>query len=426
MPALTLASEGRRALVDLAPRLSGIPDDAIARPHTDPHAAGATGVLVADYLAQTELAASLPALGFDTAAARELGKVARAILVLVEDLGGDYLTDAKSVPGDLVQRGEAVRGQMLAALEKAFHADVQVMMWVEAIKLGAGVVDLVYDLRTVADLANARLPATSEARGELLDRARSTADALEFALRADESAEHGRMRGAIARLWTMFVPSYEKAATAGRALTRSAGKERQFPPLALVASHRRAHRRPLSLVPGRVSVVPAPAKPPPLPPKAMKVAPPPDSSPVRVLRSDPPPPLDIAVDPVIAEDVRVHAEHEDRQSWSESRRSHRQVVELEVGISSESNFYIGFTENLSEGGVFVATYTSKPIGSKVEVVLSFPNGEEMRVPGIVRWLREATSEGWPGLGVQFESLTADDEKNIRKFLSLREPMFYDV
>ncbi len=423
MPALTLASEGRRALVDLAPRLAGIPDDAIARPHTDPHAAAVTGVLVGDYLAQAELAARLPALGFDTAAAEELGKVARAILVLVEDLGGDYLTDAKGVPGDLVQRGEAVRGQMLAALEKAFHAEVQVMMWVEAIKLGAGVVDLVYDLRTVAELATTRLPTTSEVLGETLDRARSTADALEFALREGESAEHARMRSAIARLWTLFVPSYEKAATAGRALTRSEGKERQFPPLALVSSHRRAHRRPLSLVPGRVSVMPAIPKPPPLPPNAHK---PPDSSPVRVLRSDPPPPLDTAVDQVIAEDVRAHAEHEDRQSWSESRRSHRQVVELEVGISSESNFYIGFTENLSEGGVFVATYTSKPIGSKVEVVLSFPNGEEMRVPGVVRWLREATSEGWPGLGVQFESLTEGDEKNIRKFLSLREPMFYDV
>lgn len=423
MPHLSLASEGRRALVELAPRLAGIPEDAIARPHTDPHAAAVTGVLVADYLSQAELGPRLTEAGSSTAAAAELGKIARALHALVEDLGGDYLTDAKSVPGDLLQRGEGVRATILGALEKAFHADLDVVQWIEAIKLGSGVVDLVYDLRTVADLGQRRLSDMGEVRAEAapaIEKARATADALEFALRAGESAEHAKMRSAIARLWTVFVPAYEKAAAAGRAVTRSEGKERHFPPLALVASHRRAQSKPLSLVPGRSSVTPpvVPA-PPPLPNAT-------DTGEVRVLRSEPPPPLEAAVSPAVAADVRAHAEHEDRQSWSESRRSHRQTVEIEVGISTESNFFVGFTENLSEGGVFVATYALKPIGSVVDVVLTFPNGEDLRVPGVVRWLRESSTEGWPGMGVQFEHLSPADEQNIRKFLALREPMFYDV
>jgi uncharacterized protein (TIGR02266 family) len=128
----------------------------------------------------------------------------------------------------------------------------------------------------------------------------------------------------------------------------------------------------------------------------------------------------------VAADVRAHAEHEDRQSWSESRRRPRQTVEIEVGISSESNFFVGFTENVSEGGVFVATYALKPVGAHVDVVLTFPSGASIQVPGVVRWLRDASSEGWPGMGVQFEQLSPEDETNIRKFLSLREPMFYDV
>lgn len=419
MGTLSLASEGRRALVELGQRLAAIPEDAIQRPHTDPHAAAVTGVLVADYLTHSELAKRLPEADLDESAAKDLGRIARALLVLVEDLGGDYLTDAKSVPGDLVQRGEAMRGAVLTALEKAFHTELDVMLWVEAIKLGAGVVDLVYDLRTVADLGNARLADMGEVRAEAapaIEKARATADALEFALRAGESAEHGKMRSAISRLWTMFVPAYERAAAAGRTLTRSEGKERQFPQLALVASHRRARSKPLSLVPGRLSVAPA----------KMPSAPPVPSDDVRVLRSEPPPPLDAALGHAVAADVRAHAEHEDRQSWSEARRTHRQVVEIEVGIATESNFFVGFTENLSEGGVFVATYALKPIGSHVDVVLTFPSGEALRVPGVVRWLREASNEGWPGMGVRFEKLSADDEKNIRKFLSLREPMFYDV
>jgi uncharacterized protein (TIGR02266 family) len=427
MGSLTLVDAGRRALVELAHRVAAIPDDAIARPHTDPHAAAVTGVLVADYLAQGTFASPLEEAGTSVEAATDLGKVARALLVLVEDLGGDYLTDAKDVPGDLVQRGEGVRSVVLDALERAFHTDLSVVQWVEAIKLGSGVVDLVYDLRTVADLAHARFaeaaPDVRDAHAEAagaIEKAREAAAALEFALREGESAEHARLRGTIGRLWTMFVPAYEKAAAAGRTLTRSDGKERQFPPLALVASHRRAQSRPLSLVPGRASAPPAATG------DVVGAGAGPGGDDVRVLRSEPPPALDTAVSASVAADVRAHAEHEDRQSWSESRRRQRQTVEIEVGISSESNFFVGFTENLSEGGVFVATYARKPIGAHVDVVLTFPNGASIQVPGVVRWLRDASSEGWPGMGVQFEQLSPEDEKNIRKFLSLREPMFYDV
>ena len=42
----------------------------------------------------------------------------------------------------------------------------------------------------------------------------------------------------------------------------------------------------------------------------------------------------------------------------DNRRRHlRYAVELDVSMSSEHNFYAGFAENLSEGGVFVATHS---------------------------------------------------------------------
>lgn len=115
----------------------------------------------------------------------------------------------------------------------------------------------------------------------------------------------------------------------------------------------------------------------------------------------------------------------ERENWSDTRNRKRQTVEIEVGIASQSNLYLGFTENLSAAGVFVATYVAKPIGSAVDVSLAFPNGDELKVPGVVRWVREATTDGWPGMGVQFESLSPDDETKIRKFLSLRDPLFYE-
>ena len=109
----------------------------------------------------------------------------------------------------------------------------------------------------------------------------------------------------------------------------------------------------------------------------------------------------------------------------ETRGAKRHTVEIEVGIASDSNLYVGFTENLSEGGVFVATYALKPLGEKVEVALAFASGDQLRVPGVVRWLRNASADNWPGMGVQFEALSPDDEEKIRKFLALRDPLFYD-
>ena len=109
------------------------------------------------------------------------------------------------------------------------------------------------------------------------------------------------------------------------------------------------------------------------------------------------------------------------------RTSPRYAIEMEVGIGSESNFYVGFTENLSASGVFVATYSPKPIGSKVDVTLTLPTGAQLVVPGTVRWMRSATPSGdtWPGMGVQFDKLSDDEESKIRDFIRFRDPLFFD-
>jgi len=45
-------------------------------------------------------------------------------------------------------------------------------------------------------------------------------------------------------------------------------------------------------------------------------------------------------------------------SPAENRRVHaRYALDLEVSMSSEHNFYAGLAENISAGGIFVATVT---------------------------------------------------------------------
>lgn len=114
---------------------------------------------------------------------------------------------------------------------------------------------------------------------------------------------------------------------------------------------------------------------------------------------------------------------------ADNRREHpRYGVELDVSFASDHNFYIGFTENLSEGGIFVATHSLKPVGTRVSLCL-FLHGSEsaVRCLGEVRWVRPYNehSNVAPGMGIRFLDLPAEDRAEIQRFLDARDPIFYD-
>lgn len=428
---------GARALREVASSLAELDDGKVVRPSTDPHAAAATALLVADFLRQPGLQQKLDALGVTPEHLTQLRHLSRAVIKVVTDLGGDYLSDAARIPGELVSRGETVRASVTTTLEKALPNDPEVQLWLEAIRLGHGVVDLVYDLRTLGELCS-RHASDGAGAGALAVAVQSSlaaADAIEFALRSDETPEQVEARSTVARLWTLFRPAYDRAAAAGRELTREDGRERQFPPLALVASHRRARRRPLSLLPaGAASLQPSTVRKSSLPrgsaqtsnagglgsPRIPGSPALPKFGDVELIEADSAGPARTT-----GHDPFPTLASSEPESWSDTRIKKRHEVEIEVGIASESNLYLGFTENLSAAGVFIATYASKPIGAHVEVTLAFPSGDVLRVPGVVKWLRGATTDGWPGMGVQFEGLSPEDDAKIRKFLLLRDPLFYD-
>jgi uncharacterized protein (TIGR02266 family) len=110
------------------------------------------------------------------------------------------------------------------------------------------------------------------------------------------------------------------------------------------------------------------------------------------------------------------------------RRAPRFSVDLDVTMSSDHNFYAGFAENISAGGLFVATYVKRPRGDRMEIVINIPgHPEPIRAVGEVRWLREyhEHSNVPPGLGVRFVELPESDARVIENFLKDREPLFYD-
>jgi uncharacterized protein (TIGR02266 family) len=114
---------------------------------------------------------------------------------------------------------------------------------------------------------------------------------------------------------------------------------------------------------------------------------------------------------------------------SRDRRSTlRQSVEVDIGLHSGTNFFTGFSEDISSGGLFLSTYDMLPIGAKVNVNFSLPAGPILSVNGVVRWVRELnemTPEMMPGMGIQFESLSAEEAELINRYMSDIPPMFYE-
>ncbi|HZU83711.1 MAG TPA: TIGR02266 family protein [Polyangiaceae bacterium] len=106
----------------------------------------------------------------------------------------------------------------------------------------------------------------------------------------------------------------------------------------------------------------------------------------------------------------------------------RRHVEIDITLVSESQFYAGFSENLSEGGIFVATHATAPIGTRVDITFSLPRTQRrVRAEGEVRWIRpHSESSGLPaGMGIRFISLGEADARAIREFCAQRTPLFFD-
>ena len=103
----------------------------------------------------------------------------------------------------------------------------------------------------------------------------------------------------------------------------------------------------------------------------------------------------------------------------------RAKVRVQVDFESDHNFFTGFSSDISEGGLFIATVNVQPLGSPVEVAFALPSGEQVMARGLVKWVREPTGDHLhPGMGIQFEGLTEDAREAVHRFIEQRDPIFY--
>jgi uncharacterized protein (TIGR02266 family) len=110
------------------------------------------------------------------------------------------------------------------------------------------------------------------------------------------------------------------------------------------------------------------------------------------------------------------------------RRHRRVLVAAEVHLESDSNLYAGITNNVSEGGVFVATRNLLAKGTVLDLEFTLPDGgPSIRTTGVVRWLREDLEhiEAPPGMGIQFVELADAARNRLERFVEKRDTLYYD-
>lgn len=112
------------------------------------------------------------------------------------------------------------------------------------------------------------------------------------------------------------------------------------------------------------------------------------------------------------------------------RASERFELEVNVDLESDHNFYTGLTQNISAGGLFIATNAIRRIGDRITLKFLLPGANEpLAVETEVRWIRENSAlnrvDGATGMGVRFVNLSPEAAQAIQSFIESRDSLYYD-
>ena len=129
------------------------------------------------------------------------------------------------------------------------------------------------------------------------------------------------------------------------------------------------------------------------------------------------------------EELRISEELQRKEQELLSRKSHRLKMEAKITLRSQTNFFVGFSENISEGGIFITTQSPPDIGDTVEVDIPLIDGSQtIAVKGVVRWHRFMANGNPSGCGVQFTEIPQGAEHFLQNMITLlqKEPLFIDL
>ena len=381
-------------------RLLSLSTDEIAPPHVDPYVAALAAMGLVDFAKSPEgraRFAELAALdGFDVAKIDDLETLSNALLGIIESFdSAERSPRAITVPQALEVECRARRGQIAALLSDRLALLPSIGVALKHLRLSYGPIDLALDLRMLAALVerhSAELEDGEDFERDLPRSTRALARALEDVLYSADTPQLQQARSALHRMWTLFERSYREIAEIGRELFDH-DADAIFPTLEAIAYvSRTARHESSSSRPATVIVeqsIPSSKRPPPMSRR-------PSSRRMPAVR-----PAGIDASPL--------------------------SMEVVLNATSESNLYLGFSQDVAEGGVFIATYEARPIGARVDLALHLEGAEPVKLAGHVHWLRpQGSGDDMPvGVGVRLGEISSDVAKALQSFAVRRTPIFYD-
>jgi len=99
------------------------------------------------------------------------------------------------------------------------------------------------------------------------------------------------------------------------------------------------------------------------------------------------------------------------------RRVHQRIlVDLEVDYRSEETFLFAYITDISAMGIFIRTNSPERPGTRLNLRFRPPGLPQLELEGSVRWVNPFRPGDYdnlnPGMGVQFENLTADQRDQL--------------
>lgn len=97
------------------------------------------------------------------------------------------------------------------------------------------------------------------------------------------------------------------------------------------------------------------------------------------------------------------------------QRETRLRMRARVHADGPDRFFVGLSENISAGGVFIESLCPPQVGEEIALVVG-PESRPLRVDGIVRWHRVDEDGNATGCGIQFQHLDSPRKSAIQEFL----------
>ena len=106
----------------------------------------------------------------------------------------------------------------------------------------------------------------------------------------------------------------------------------------------------------------------------------------------------------------------------ENRQHTRSTAIIKVNYNSHGALQMDYAQNISRGGLFLATQSPFKIGQEIELHLNTSGLERaIAVPGVVRWIGARGVPKVQGIGIQFTLDDSEAKQRIDRMVSALDP-----